>query len=308
MSSFDIVEIKSSLGLRETSPALLFDDDDGRIAEKTGINKIHRSDISAYELGVQAVGKLECLPDIRDDLEYVIYVTQSPSYFLPNHASRLQNECGISQSTMCFDINQGCSGFVQALVLMNSLLGGSQGLGLIVCADTYSKHLSSEDRSTQVLFSDGATATVVKGGGRWEILAASHLTDGSGADMLSKNIDPNTNLVMNGAGVFQWTRRELGKQIKALLVDNEFDIDRIDRFYLHQASKLVVTNVLKSLSVDQERAPTSLHITGNLVSSSIPFLLEQDLPGFNASKYLIMSGFGVGLSVSSCLLSNRCND
>lgn len=304
MSTFDLIEIKSSLGREETSPALLFDDDDGRIAEKTGINKIHRSDISAYELGVQALEKLECLPDISNNLKYVIYVTQSPSYFLPNHASRLQNEFGISKSTMCFDINQGCSGFVQALLLMNSLLGGSQDLGLIVCTDTYSTHLSPKDRSTQVLFSDGATATVVKGDGRWEILAASHLTDGSGADMLSKNIDADTNLTMNGAAVFQWTRRELGKQIKALLADNKFDIDQIDRFYLHQASKLVITNVLKSLSVEEECAPTSLHITGNLVSSSIPFLIEQDLSGFNACKHLIISGFGVGLSCSTCLIRN----
>lgn len=307
MSSFDILEIKSSLGSIETSPALLFEDDDGRIAEKTGINKIHRSDVSAYDLSVQALRKLDCLPTIRGDLKYLIYVTQSPSYFLPNHASRLQNEFGISHSTMCFDINQGCSGFVQALVLMNSLLGNTEDLGLIVCADTYSKHLCADDRSTQVLFSDGATTTVVKGGGRWEILATSHLTDGSGADMLSKDIDANTNLTMNGAAVFQWTRRELGKQIKALLADSEIDIDVIDRFYLHQASKLVITNVLKSLSVDKERAPTSLHITGNLVSSSIPFLLEQDLYGFNSWKNLIISGFGVGLSCSTCLLRNTNN-
>jgi len=305
MKSFDLVEIQSSLGELETSPSLMFDDDDGRIAEKTGINILHRSDISAYELAIQAATKLTCLPDIREKLKYVVYVTQSPSYFLPNHASRLQNELGISSSTMCFDINQGCSGFVQALVLMNSLLGGVGNMGLIVCADTYSKYLSSEDRSTQVLFSDGATATVVGGGGRWEIVGSSHLTDGSGADMLSKDIDPMTNLFMDGSSVFQWTRRELGKQIKALLADNEFSIDRIDRFYLHQASKLVITNVLKSLAVEKERSPTSLHITGNLVSSSIPFLLEQDLPGFNSTKNLVMAGFGVGLSSSCCLLRNR---
>ena len=306
MNSFDLVEIKSSLGQRETSPGDLFDDDDGRIAEKTGINKLHRSDVSALELGVQAGLKLECLPDIRDKLTYVIYVTQSPTYFLPNHASRLQNELGISLSTMCFDINQGCSGFVQALLLMNSLLE-SNGFGLIVCSDTYSKHLSADDRSTQVLFSDGATATVVKGGGRWQMLAASHLTNGAGADMLSKDTDSDTSLVMDGAAVFQWTRRELGKQIKSLLLDNNFELDSIDRFYLHQASKLVVTNVLKSLAIEKERAPSSLHITGNLVSSSIPFLIEQDLAGFNASRNLVISGFGVGLSSSSCLMRNLKN-
>ncbi|MFL2693709.1 MAG: 3-oxoacyl-[acyl-carrier-protein] synthase III C-terminal domain-containing protein [Gammaproteobacteria bacterium] len=305
MNSFDILEIQSSIGEIETSPALLFDDDDGRIAEKTGIKTIHRSDYSAYDLAIKASCKLKSLPDVRDEIKYLIYVTQSPSFYLPNHASRLQNELDITKSSMCFDINQGCSGFVQALVAMNSLLNDSQDLGLIVCADTYSHHLSAEDRSTQVLFSDGATATLIKGGGKWQIKASSHLTDGSGADMLVKNTEASTSLVMDGASVFQWTRRELGKQIKNLLNINNFNIEQIDGFYLHQASKLVLTNVLKSLGVDNNLAPTSLHLTGNLVSSSIPFLLENNLDLFNNSKHLIMSGFGVGLSCSTCLLKNK---
>lgn len=304
MNSFDILEIQSSIGELETSPALLFDDDDGRIADKTGIKTIHRSDYSAYELAIKAANKLSILPDTRDKIKYLIYVTQSPSFYLPNHASRLQNELGVSKSTMCFDINQGCSGFVQALVTMNSLLSGSKDLGLIVCSDTYSHHLSPEDRSTQVLFSDGATATLIKGGGQWKIIASSHLTDGSGADMLVKNTEASTRLVMDGAAVFQWTRRELGMQIKNLLNKHNFDITQIDGFYLHQASKLVLTNVLKSLGVDNNLVPTTLHLTGNLVSSSIPFLLENNLDLFNNSKHLIMSGFGVGLSSSTCLLKN----
>ena len=307
MNSFSLVEIKSSLGVLETTPSLLFGDDDGRISAKTGINRLHRSDVSAYELAIQAALKLDCLPEIREKIKYIIYVTQSPSYFLPNHASRLQNELGITKSTMCFDINQGCSGFVQALVLMNSLLIQKNQIGLIICADTYSKHLSAEDRSTQVLFSDGATATVVEAGGQWEIIDCNHLTDGSGANMLSKTTDPTNNLFMDGASVFQWTRRELGKQIKSLLANNNLDVDDIDKFYLHQASELVITNVLKSLAVARDRSPTSLHITGNLVSSSIPFLLEQDLTSFNLSNNLILAGFGVGLSSSSCLLKNKYN-
>ena len=303
--SFDLVEIRSSLGKIETSPKILFDDDDGRISDKTGINKIHRADVTAYELSVKAAKKLDCLPLIREHVRYLIYVTQSPTYLLPNHASRLQNEIGISKSAMCFDINQGCSGFVQALVLMNSLLRDSQDIGLIICADTYSKHLSPNDRSTQVLFSDGATATVIKGGGRWEVFGVKHLTDGAGADLLSKNVDDDIKLFMDGAAVFQWTRREVGKQVKALLAESNFDINNIDRFYLHQASKLVINNVVKSLGVDKQRVPTTLHITGNLVSSSIPFLIEQNAEGFNASENVIISGFGVGLSSSSCLLRNR---
>ena len=307
MKSFEFLEIKSSLGAIETSPSQLFADDDGRISQKTGISKIHRSEMSAYDLGVQATSKLTMLEEVCSEVKYLVYVTQSPSYFLPNHASRLQNEFGISTQSMCFDINQGCSGFVQALVLITSLLANDE-LGLIVCADTYSHHLSPDDRSTQVLFSDGATATVVKGGGRWNIVDARHVTDGNGADLLSKSVESDDRLSMDGAAVFQWTRRELGKQIKNMLSESGVSLGNIDRFYLHQASQLVLSNVIKGLGISEDLVPRTLHITGNLVSSSIPFLIEQDFEAFNSRKSLVMSGFGVGLSISTCLLHNAVDE
>ena len=87
MIQFDIQEIKSFIGEIQTSPEELFDDDDGRIAQKTGIDTLHRSQKSAYELAIEAVNRLESLDDIKDDIAYLIYVTQSATYFLPNHAS-----------------------------------------------------------------------------------------------------------------------------------------------------------------------------------------------------------------------------
>jgi len=299
---FNIEEIKSSLGETQTTPAELFKDDDGRIATKTGISQLNRTSRSALELGVDAVKKLEILEEVKDKVNFLIYVTQSATYYLPNHASRIQDECGISKKAMCFDINQGCSGFVQALYMMNSLLSNSGDLGLIVCSDTYSHHLSPDDRATQVLFSDGATATLVSTQKAWEIISAEHLTDGSGADLLSKKVDTQHQLSMDGAAVFQWTRRELGKQIELALSSCNVSLEDVDKFYLHQASKLVINNVIKSLGIEAQKVPLTLGITGNLVSSSIPFLLESTLKDFEESKLIVMSGFGVGLSSSSCVL------
>ena len=302
MSSFEIVEIKSSLGDEITSPSILFSDDDGRISKKTGIDTIHRSSLTAYELALNASRKLLNLKELKKEIEYLIYVTQSPTYFLPNHASIIQDDLEISKDAMCFDINQGCSGFVQALILMTKLLEDKSGFGLIVCSDTYSHHLSRDDRSTQVLFSDGASATLIKGEGDLELKDKLHLTDGSGADFLSKTIDSSNRLNMDGASVFQWTRRELGKQIQSLISKNNLSVEEIDSFYLHQASKLVLNNVIKSLSICESKVPSTLNITGNLVSSSIPFLLEKTFSTFSKSNKIIMSGFGVGLSSSSCLI------
>ena len=208
MIPISIEEIKSSLGERQTTPAELFDDDDGRIAAKTGISSLNRSSKTALQLGIEAVRKLEILEEIREKISFVVYVTQSATYYLPNHASRIQEAASISKEAMCFDINQGCSGFVQALYVMNSLLSDSEDLGLIVCSDTYSQHLSSDDRATQVLFSDGATATVVSAKRDWEIISAKHLTDGSGADLLAKiawleqfKFLPFTGAALIGAGI-----------------------------------------------------------------------------------------------------------
>ena len=299
---FSFVEIASQLGDYQTSPEQMFHDDDGRIAAKTGISKIHRSNKSAFDLAVQAVGRLSGLPNYAENIRFVIYVTQSPSYFLPNHASRIQHRFNLNRSSMCFDINQGCSGFVQALVALLALLKGSNALGLIVCADTYSHHLAETDRSTQVLFSDGASATVVAPEGPLELIGVSHLTDGSGADLLVKPIAEHERLKMDGASIFHWTRNELGRQIRALLSSHGLKEADVDEYVLHQASKLVLDNVIKSLGIQPEKVSSTLSLTGNLVSSSIPFLLENHHDIITGEKNLIMAGFGVGLSSTVCLI------
>lgn len=299
---FSLVEIASQLGDYETSPEQMFDDDDGRIAAKTGISKIHRSNTSAFDLAVEAVGKLGGLTHYAENIRFVLYVTQSPSYFLPNHASRIQDRFNLSRSSMCFDINQGCSGFVQALVTMLALLKGSEALGLIVCADTYSHHLEETDRSTQVLFSDGASATVVASDGSLELIDVSHLTDGSGADLLVKPISGHERLKMDGASIFHWTRNELGRQIRALISSHGLREADIDEYVLHQASRLVLDNVIRSLGIQSEQVSSTLSLTGNLVSSSIPFLLEKHNDIITGEKNIIMAGFGVGLSSTVCLI------
>jgi len=304
VNSFEILEIKSSIGEIQTSPEKLFDDDDGRIALKTGIKTLHRSKKSAYDLAIEAVKKLDKLDENKEKFKYIIYVTQSLSYFLPNHASRIQSFLTLPKNTLSFDINQGCSGFAQALYITNKLLNNNDSLALIVCSDTYSHHLNKEDRSTQVLFSDGATATIVKGGGKMQIISSKHLTDGSGADFLSKSVSPETKLNMDGAAVFQWTRRELGKQIRELMDESDFNLMDVKKFFFHQASKLVITNIIKSLKIDESKVLSTLNITGNLVSSSIPFLIQEHLQDFKSSELMVLSGFGVGLSSSSLLIKN----
>lgn len=303
MINFEILEISSHLGENIVSPASLFDDDDGRISVKTGINILHRSQKTAFELAINAANENSLIKKNKENIEHIIYVTQSPQNYLPNHASQLQNSLDINNNCMCFDINQGCSGFVQALfVAINLLRSQSKKLALIVCTDTYSQHLSKTDRSTQALFSDGATATLISSGSKWKLRDFSHYTDGSGADFLIKTVCPENRLTMNGIKVFQWTRKILGKQILNMLNKCQLPKDDVDEFYLHQASKLVIENVRRGLDVSEKKIPTTLEITGNLVSSSLPFLIQHNFENFCKNKVNVLSGFGVGLSCSSMII------
>lgn len=300
-----ILEIESEIGENEVSPSDLFSDDDGRIVSKTGIARLNRTDKTALQLGLIACRKLTSLDKVREEIGFVIYVTQSPENFLPNHASIIQHELGITGNSMCFDVNQGCSGFVQALYILNSLLSTSgDRYGLIVCSDTYSHHMSHDDRSTQALFSDGATAVIVEKKQKegWELTGISNHTDGSGASLLMKSVMNDDKMRMNGPEIFQWTRRFLGRQIGALLDKHDLCLDDVDSFFLHQASKLVLDNVTGSLSIPKHKVPTTLGITGNLVSSSLPFLIKNNYSQFNDSRLLVLAGFGVGLSSSICIL------
>ena len=302
---FDIQAIGISLGEDKINPSSLFSDDDGRVAKKTGINILHRTKKSSYDLAVESVRNLKNFKDYVDKIGCVIYVTQSAVNFLPNHASNLQGDIGISKSAICFDINQGCSGFVQALLVMVSMLN-TFGIefGLIVCTDTYSHHLNKSDRSTQSLFSDGATSVIISKSKKWMLVDSAHVTDGKKADFLKKPIDNDVPLNMEGSKIFQWTRSELGKSIKSLLIKNGLSVKDIDYFFIHQASKMVMNNVALGLGINSIDLPSTLNITGNLVSSSIPFLLSNYFEEFSKSEKIIFSGFGVGLSMSTCLLEN----
>ncbi len=301
--SFDLLEIKSQLGETVVLPEHLFGDTTGRLSEKTGIPKLNRSKKTAFELALEAGKKSTLLPQVRDKIGGVIFVTQSASNYLPNHASEIQSALSINQNSICFDINQGCSGFVQALFLAIKLLQNCEYL-VIICADTYSHHLSEDDRSTQSLFSDGATFTILSSNPRWCLKSFSHLTDGSGSNFLYKEINEDKKLVMNGPAVFLWTRRVLGQQILEMLEKADIKKDDVNNFFLHQASKFVLDNVQKGLSVSAEKIPTSLHLTGNLVSSSIPYLIENNFENFKNGKLNVLSGFGVGLSCSSLVIES----
>jgi 3-oxoacyl-[acyl-carrier-protein] synthase-3 len=275
------------------------------VVVKTGIEFVYESSQTALELASEAANQVIARNSDRVRyLKYLIFVSQSPSSILPGPASFMQHRCKLPEEVFALDVNLGCSGFVQALSMTARLLQGSDTTdALIVCADTYRRKLRADDRSTNAIFSDGATATWICGGGESLLLAEKHATYGTGALLLHQPIHDDGavgSLHMSGPDVLVFTQRKVPQQILSVLKAASLEVDDVSMMYLHQASKLVLDSIAAKLGPSVV-IPTNLQQVGNLVSSSIPALLVDNW--FSAQKgAYVLSGFGVGLSASTVVL------
>jgi 3-oxoacyl-[acyl-carrier-protein] synthase-3 len=285
------------------------------IINKTGIEKIWytKKNQTALDLGFQASKKI--LKKInKKTIDTLIYVTQSPEYFLPTTACILQHKLGLNNSIKAFDINLGCSGFVYALFVASSLVQNNMSKNiLIVCADTYTKYIASSDRTNKTIFSDGASATVVSKSNKKYFGKFLMGTDGSGyKDLIvergaSRDGFQNANkakLFMNGSKIFMFTAGNIPENIKKLLKISKIKKEKIKTFFFHQGSKVILNSLKNSLKLPNHKVYNNLRFLGNTVSSTIPFSLKQA----NKEKKIInndlivLSGFGVGLSWGSCII------
>lgn len=294
---FDFLHAEYVLG-ESMSDVLSEFPNDAKVLTKTGVSQVYSTNRTALELAEAAGRKLLLkLGSDKNNISALIYVTQSPTYFMPAHGIILQHRLGLSTNSIVFDVNQGCSGFVQAVKLMTTLLEENQ-VGMIVCADTYRSKLRSGDRATRTLFSDAASAVAIRGGGPLKIAFESHYSDGRGMNYLFQQMSPDieaSKLVMSGKDVFLFAKNTVIPQIDhaVRLVDSAPNSKIL---LCHQASRLVL-DLVAELVGPSWYAPSTLATTGNCVSASIPILLNECLESVrNATT--VLAGFGVGLSSS----------
>jgi 3-oxoacyl-[acyl-carrier-protein] synthase-3 len=171
--------------------------------------------------------------------------------------------------------------------------------GVLITADPYSKVLNIHDRNTSLLFGDAATATWVGIGGQWDIASPLYLTDGKLAHCLQVQ---DGLLEMNGRQIFNFAVKNVPDQIQAILQRDGLSDADINLYFLHQASAAVLEAVARKMSVSNEKVIRDMEQTGNTVSSSIPLLLEKHIQNRQVNKAVI-SGFGVGLSLATTMLS-----
>jgi 3-oxoacyl-[acyl-carrier-protein] synthase-3 len=295
-----------------------------KIATKTGIVQRHiaSEEECASDLAVTAARKLfasgVCRPD---DLDFLLFCTQSPDYFLPTTACLLQERLGIPTHAGALDFNLGCSGFVYGLSLAKGLVETGQAQNvLLLTADTYSKFLHTEDRGVRTLFGDAAAATLIQGRPDAACVDSSWIgpfvfgTDGRGAENLivrhggMRERESLGHLHMNGPEIFTFTLRAVPKAVNDLLARAEKMLDDVDLFVFHQANRYMLEHLRDKLSIPHEKFVLHLSHCGNTVSSTIPIALKeaQTQGQLHRDRLVMVVGFGVGYSWGATLLRWAC--
>ena len=298
-------------------------------AKTTGIieRRVASSTTTCSDLCFQAADELLTDLNCRDQIDLILFVSQSPDYFLPSTAVILQDKLGLSKNTVAFDINLGCSGYVYGLTVIGQFLqNGNFRKALLLCGDKSTISTNYQDKSTFPLFGDAGSATLLefdKSADEWFAHLAS---DGSGKDSIiiehghSRHpygsvsdeyieyepgvIRTKKHLALNGMDVFNFALKEVAPSIKLMLENFDINIDDIDYFVLHQANKLINESVRKKLKVAPEKVPYSIQNFGNTSSASIPLTICTCLKEKIESDQLtlLLAGFGVGFSWGSVVL------
>ncbi|MBE1445665.1 ketoacyl-ACP synthase III [Paenibacillus sp. OAS669] len=309
-----------------------YNDINEKSTKKIGIyqKNVSSKDEYASDLGYKAALKLiQSGICIAEDIDYLLYCTQSPDYYLPTTACILQEKLGLPNHCGALDFNLGCSGFVYGLSIAKGLIEtGSAKNILLITSDTYSKYINKADRSVKPLFGDGAAATLVSSIESDEELIGPFVfgTDGKGAKNLIVpagglrepisdksleettdtfgNVRSNKNLYMNGPEIFNFTLREIPAAINNLLSKTKTCLDDYNYFVFHQANAYMLEHLRVKLKIPKEKFSIQMEDCGNTVSSSIPISLKKEMSSgkLNMNDNLLLVGFGVGYSWAACQL------
>jgi 3-oxoacyl-[acyl-carrier-protein] synthase III len=278
--------------------------DERLLNQKIGMKKLARKhpDETTSQLAVKAITKLCHEHHINlSEIQCLILVTQNPDdYGLPHTSAIIHGAMGLPKTCAAFDISLGCSGYVYGLSVLKSFMtcNGMQK-GLLVTADPYSNIIDMQDKNTSLLFGDAATATLLEVDGAFKIGLSDFGTDG--AEYESLTVNNTRKLTMDGRNIFNFSAQKVPQSIHNTLLKNNLDMSEIDQIILHQGSRYIVETIAERINAKNKTPFVAAH-SGNTVSSSIPLALakEQVLKKYNR---IILSGFGVGLSWATTVLS-----
>ena len=297
----------------------IVDTSDEWIQQRTGIRERRIADPkeTASTMGLRAAKDALWIAGINpNDVELVIVATATPDYIFPATACLIQDALGAAHAG-AFDMSVGCAGFVYALSVASSMItSGMANNALVIGSETLSRVLNWADRGTCVLFGDGAGAFVLRGsdapGG---VLASKLGSDGSGGDLLmlaggggkhplsQAMLDEGLQFItMDGAAVFKFATRVLGRAAKEVCELANLSMDQIDLFIPHQANQRIIASATKYLKLPDERVMMNVQKYGNTSAASIPiaFCEAVEQKRLKAGDHFVLVAFGAGLSWAAC--------
>jgi len=300
----------------------MVDTTDEWILQRTGIRERHIVDagVATSDLGKEAAVK--AIADARltaDDIGVIIVGTVTPDMMFPSTACLIQHKIGASRA-WGFDLSAACSAFTYSLTTASQLVaGGAHEHALVVGADVMSSIIDYKDRSTCVLFGDGAGAVVVSAAGAEDgvILDFEHEIDGGGGPALCMpaggSLHPSTHetveqrlhyVKQDGATVFKFAVRKTEEIARRLLERNGLGPTDIDLFVSHQANRRIIQSASERLGIDRERVIINIEKFGNTTAATIPLALNDAVCSGRLKKgnLVLLASVGAGFTVGSVLL------
>ncbi len=298
--------------------ATFMDTSDEWIQPRTGIRQRHivsTEDTSDLAVGV-ATKLLNQAGLTADQLDFILVGTMSPDTLSPSVAQIVQGKIGATNA-FAWDLSAACSGFVYTLSMASALLTTRYQRGLVIGAEVLSKLVDWDDRSTAVLFGDGAAGVLLeRTGAETGLLAESLKTFGERSEFLTAGQQRNANYFagelkaadpyfkMNGREVYNFATREVPAVLNEALAKASLTPDEIDYYLLHQANGRIVSSIAKRFVQPIEKFPTNMALYGNTSAASIGILLDElrEAGTIKPGQTIAIAGFGGGLTVGALII------
>lgn len=263
----------------------------------------------------------------RNEIDLLVFISQTADYRMPATSILLQDRLSLPKSTIAFDVNLGCSGFIYGLSIVYSFMAQS-GLkkALLLDGETRSKVYSPKDRTSAFIFGDAGVAALIERDSKFGDSYLSLNSDGSRGKLIMipgggyrnmsseetikekavdeyGNIRSDENGYMKGGDVFNFVIVEIPKDIKRLFAEANENIADMDYYIFHQANDFINSYIAKKMKLDQSKIPSTIHKFGNTSSVSVPLTITSELKDkLNGSHRLMLSAFGVGMAWATAII------
>ncbi|MCA5011359.1 MULTISPECIES: beta-ketoacyl-ACP synthase III [unclassified Enterococcus] len=247
-----------------------------------------------------------------EELDFILVATMTPDYGTPSVACLVQGSIA-AQNAFAFDISAACSGFVYALSMGEKLIRTGKRLGMIIGGETLSKVIDWNDRTTAVLFGDGAAGVILEADTEEHFLSEKLQADGKRAKSLTSGYLENKSpfytdsseesnyLKMTGRDIYDFSLKDVASNIREIVEED------VDYLLLHQANKRIIEKISRKLAIPREKFLTNMEQNGNTSAASIPLLLDESVEAgvlkIGSGQKIVLTGYGGGLTWGSILLT-----